>query len=233
MCYSRPVTETIYTETTLKKAVESSSSFSDVLRYFGKGVSSGSLYSHIVSKIRRFGIDTSHFVNRHSKRGTSPRRISAVLRLVHNPDLTKRVRSSILRRSLIETGRLHECSVCGQEPSWRGYPLVLQVDHINGDWKDNTPENLRFLCPNCHSQESLTHEARNRKHSKCTKSPRLPRRVVLKGVWPSDKDLSDLVWSKPVTQVARSVGVTNSAVKRYCKRRGINTPPRGHWSKQR
>ena len=42
------------------------------------------------------------------------------------------------------------------DPVWNGKPLNLSLDHINGVNIDNRPENLRLLCPNCHSQQSTT-----------------------------------------------------------------------------
>lgn len=48
--------------------------------------------------------------------------------------------------------REHECSVCGLKPEWNGKPLALQLDHIDGDSDNCIPDNLRLLCPNCHTQ---------------------------------------------------------------------------------
>lgn len=44
------------------------------------------------------------------------------------------------------------CAECNQSSIFRGKRLVLQLDHIDGDNKNNLPSNLRLLCPNCHSQ---------------------------------------------------------------------------------
>lgn len=58
------------------------------------------------------------------------------------------VKLAIIRDSLIP----HECSICKLKDSWQNQPIMLQLDHINGINDDNRLSNLRFLCPNCHSQ---------------------------------------------------------------------------------
>lgn len=45
-----------------------------------------------------------------------------------------------------------QCIFCGQGSIWNNQPLTLDMDHIDGDTANNTLENLRLLCPNCHTQ---------------------------------------------------------------------------------
>jgi len=49
--------------------------------------------------------------------------------------------------------------------------------------------------------------------------------------YPQDTDLCRLVWKIPVRTLAKSLGVTGEALKKWCKRRGIATPPRGYWAR--
>src|SRR5690349_5470934 len=51
-------------------------------------------------------------------------------------------------------GREYDCEGvrCRLRHKWLRWPLVLHVDHKNGNWLDDRPENLGFTCPNCHSQ---------------------------------------------------------------------------------
>lgn len=57
------------------------------------------------------------------------------------------LKDRLLREGLL----LNICAECGIA-EWRGKTLVIQLDHVNGDSSDNRLDNLRMLCPNCHSQ---------------------------------------------------------------------------------
>lgn len=66
------------------------------------------------------------------------------------------VRKIILKENLIE----YKCSLCNID-TWNNKKLSLHLDHINGKNGDHRLENLRWLCPNCHSQTS-TYTGKNK-----------------------------------------------------------------------
>jgi len=67
------------------------------------------------------------------------------------------IRKTIIKENLIE----YKCSECNIQ-TWNNKSLSLHLDHINGMNNDNRLENLRFLCPNCHSQTEI-YTGRNKK----------------------------------------------------------------------
>jgi len=56
----------------------------------------------------------------------------------------------------------YECRKCGNSGEWNELPLVLELEHIDGNSENNTLENLQLLCPNCHSQTSTFRGRKNR-----------------------------------------------------------------------
>lgn len=60
--------------------------------------------------------------------------------------------ATLKRRYIAATGVPERCAICDQDTTWNGQPLMLQLDHENGVNNDHRLENLRLLCPNCHTQ---------------------------------------------------------------------------------
>jgi 5-methylcytosine-specific restriction endonuclease McrA len=142
-----------YTKEMLAEAAAESISVAGVCKYLGINNPGGSSQTNMRNRLRAFGIDTSHFLGKAARKGmVASNRLTAAEILVRLPQGAYRAEAKKLRRALIEIGRAYRCEVCGNEGTWLDADLTLEVHHRDGDWHNNEPDNLRFLCPNCHTQ---------------------------------------------------------------------------------
>ncbi|MFE6098406.1 HNH endonuclease signature motif containing protein [Streptomyces laurentii] len=146
-----------WTREVLEEAVAASLSIRDVLRRLGIDTVGGH-HTHISRRLVALGIDTTHFTPARSENPRTSRESPLRLRTPEEG----RVPGQRLRRHLLRLGVEERCVECGTGLEWNGAPLQLEVDHINAEWWDNRPDNLRFLCPNCHAATD-TYRGRNRK----------------------------------------------------------------------
>ncbi|MER6977515.1 HNH endonuclease signature motif containing protein [Streptomyces carpinensis] len=135
----------------LRDAVERSTSYAEVMRCLDLEVNDTN-HRRVRRASARLGLDTSHFKRKSWARPERPapapiaRRVLVVL-----PPDAGRTNRTQLHRALTEIGVPYACETCGNAGEWLGQPITLQIDHVNGNWRDNRRENLRYLCPNCHS----------------------------------------------------------------------------------
>lgn len=143
-----------WTKDYLSSLVKDSISVSEVLRKAGKQPSGG-MHRMIKNYIAKFDIDTAHF-NCSAKawsKGKTQLDDSRIRSGTVEKVLVKNgtANTAYVRRVYLKVSE-YKCVGCNSLPVWNGSPLVLHMDHINGDSSDHRLENLRWLCPNCHSQ---------------------------------------------------------------------------------
>ena len=121
----------------------------------------GGNYKQLQKYIKELGLSTTHFTGRLWNKGTHT---------VCNPAVPlekllvtgSTYPSYKLKKRLFSAGLKHmRCEECGWAETTENGRLPLELDHINGDHNDNRLENLRILCPNCHSLKP-SHRANNK-----------------------------------------------------------------------
>ena len=142
--------------------LKNSSTISEVLFKLGYSVKGNSWgFAKVKQRMSDLNLDGSIF------KGKSPITKYGTLHKVDASDILKpncKHARSVLRRYVIKNNLIpYRCAICGCV-EWQGRTLSLELDHINGINNDNRIENLRFLCPNCHSQ-TTTYGSRNQQRN--------------------------------------------------------------------
>ena len=152
----------------LKIATKTSTSYAEVLKKL-KLKQSGSMQSRIKKEIKNLELDISHFTGQAWCRGKNSyqdkrirNKYSDEIIFIENSNVSNIVVKNRLKSN---PNYVHKCELCTIKEWYDPFenkikPVNLELDHINGDERDNRKENLRLICSNCHSF-TPTYKGRN------------------------------------------------------------------------
>lgn len=230
-----------WTKEIVSSAVSEVTTYTDLCKSLGISNSGGS-YQRLRAKMQEWGISTDHFISNPTVNPKFKIKIPWQDVLVYDRANTgQRTKSSMLKRAMLEAGFNNTvCAIagCQQTNIWNGQELVLQIDHINGDRLDDRPENLRFICPNCHTQ-TKTFSSRNIIKNKCVdcgskvSNNKTKRCINCSNVhessgkrarvdWPSIEELKAILSANNFSEVGRLLGCSDNAVRKHLRKHGVD-----------
>lgn len=135
-------------EESLRNAIKDSKCKSDILRNLGVSTKSGN-FQTLKRYVKKYNIDLSGLTYDFKRGHKWKQKYTNEDIFCEHSNMSKvHLKKRIINENLLE----YKCQECGLTNEWNGKQIILQLDHINGVNDDNRIENLRFLCPNCHSQ---------------------------------------------------------------------------------
>lgn len=187
----------------------------------------------LTAKILRCSVDSSHWLGQAACRGIpkgpSPRRKTIDELLQKGSSLNDKQKLRLIQANvLIE--KCYECSIT----HWQNRKLSLHLDHINGDHYDNRLENLRLLCPNCHSLTPTYCRRKTTNESQLANTCVDCDSVIVRDsircrscaasavnkpkiFWPSKETLLKRLLTTPYTALAKELGVSDNAIRKRIK----------------
>jgi hypothetical protein len=140
----------IWSDNQLILAVETSSSIRQIIIKLGLRPTGGN-YKQVHDYINELNLSTTHLVGKAWNKGLryhiGPKQKLEDLLVVGSKVQSYKLKLRLFRAKL----KMERCEHCGWKETSEDGRLPLELDHINGNHLDNRLENLRILCPNCHS----------------------------------------------------------------------------------
>jgi hypothetical protein len=238
---NRSIIWTKYNDDEFKIIVSECNTYTQLHNMVGTSIKGGNNIT-MKRRISELGILTDHF-QRYANKIQTRIHISDIL--VENSSYNR----TFLKKRLIEEKLLfNRCCLCGLESTWNSKPIVLQLDHINGIHNDNRIDNLRILCPNCHSQ-THTYAGRANKKVKQPKIIKHPVKIIKQHTMcvcgnvkskysvkciecqhikrrtqdrPSVDELINDIKQSSYLLVSKKYGVSDNAIRKWVKSYGFN-----------